>query len=147
MDFSLSDILKRFYQSILRMLYDPMRLSRIQENEIRTTGKRLTLSGYMGELYGAIWSELESGAEIGPYRRILQREFLTRVTEFLLNPPAPTPEDVVAISRYQLKQLDENLRAYLGNNPNADLVTKAHLDNCSDIINEALKAVYVKNMK
>jgi hypothetical protein len=37
------------------MHYDPMRLSRIQENEIRTTGEKLTLSGYMGELYGPIW--------------------------------------------------------------------------------------------
>lgn len=147
MDFSLSEILKRFYQSILRGLYDPMRLSRIQENEIRTTGKKLTLSGYMEELYRATWSELESGAEIGPYRRILQREFLTRVTEFLLNPAAPTPDDVVAISRYQLKQLDESLGAYLGSHPNADLITRAHLDNCSDIINETLKAVYVKNSK
>jgi len=147
LDFSLSAILKRYYQSILRMLYDPMRLSRIQENEIRTTGKKLTLSSYMGELYGAVWSELESGEEIGPYRRILQREFLTKVTEFLLKPAAPTPGDVIAISRYQLKQLDRSLGAYLGNNPNANLVTKAHLENCSDVISEALKAVYVKNSK
>lgn len=147
MDFSLSAILKRYYQSMLRMLYDPMRMSRIQENEIRTTGKKLTLSGYMGELYGAIWSELESGSEIDPYRRILQREFLTRVAEFLLKPAAPTPDDVIAISRYQLKQLDRSFETYLGNNPNADLVTRAHIENCSDVINETLKAVYVKNLK
>lgn len=62
-----------------------------------------------------------------------------------LHPAAPTPDDVVAISRYQLKQLDESLGAYLGGHPNADLITRAHLDNCSDVINEALKAVYVKN--
>jgi hypothetical protein len=129
------------------MLYDPMRLSRIQENEIRTTGKKLTLSGYMGELYGAIWSELDLGADIGLYRRILQREFLTKVSEFLLKPAAPTPDDVIAISRYQLKQLDRSLETYLENNPNADLVTRAHLENCSDVINEAIKAVYVKNSK
>jgi len=147
MDFSLSTILKRFYQTILRRLYDPMRLSRIQENEIRATRDKLTLSGYMEELYKAIWSELETGAEIGAYRRILQREFLARATEFLLTPAAPTPDDVVAIIRYQLKQLDESLGAYLGNHPDADLITRAHLDNCSDVINEALQAVYVKNSK
>jgi hypothetical protein len=147
MDFSLSELLKRYYQGMLRTLYDPMRLSRMQENEIRTTGKKLTLNDYMDELYMAIWSELESGEKIGPYRRILQREYLTRVTGFLLNPAAPTPDDVVAISRYQLKQLDESLGAYLGSHPDADLITRAHLDNCSDVINEALQAVYVKNSK
>ncbi len=132
---------------MLGMLYDPMRLSRIQENETRTTGKQLTVSDYMEELYEAVWSELGSGSKIGPYRRILQREFLTRVTEFLLKPAAPTPDDVVAISRFQLKQLEKNLNTYQADNPNTDLVTKAHLENCADVINEVLKAVYVKNGK
>jgi len=147
MDFSLSTILKRYYQRMLQMLYDPLRLSRIQENEIRTTGNKLSLSDYMGELYEAIWAEFGSGVDIGPYRRILQREYLNRVSGFLLNPPAPTPDDVVAICRYHLKQLDKNIEKYLTNHPKTDLVTKAHLQNCSDVINEALKAVYVKNAK
>ena len=147
MDFALSDYLKRYYQRILTQLYDPMRLSRILENEIRAKGKKLTLSEYMGELYSSIWKELNTGVTIGPYRRILQREHLDRTTGLVLKPPAPTPDDVIAIIRYQLKQLDKNLKKYLAENPNSDLVTKAHVENCSDVISEALKAVYVKNSR
>ncbi len=147
LDFGLSDFLKRYYNRILTILYDPMRLGRIQENEIRTKEKKLTLSDYMGELYSSIWEELDTGAPIGSYRRILQRAHLAQVTESILKPPAPLPDDVLAISRYQLKQLDKSLKGYLSKNPKADLVTKAHVEDCSDIIDEALKAVYVKNSK
>jgi hypothetical protein len=147
LDFGLSDYLKRYYRRILTILFDPMRLGRIQENEIRIKEKKLTLSDYMGELYSSIWDEINSGAPIGPYRRILQRAYLAQVTGSILKPPAPLPDDVLAISRYQLKQLDKSLKGYFAKNPKADLVTKAHVENCSDIISEALKAVYVKNSK
>lgn len=147
LDFALSDYLKRYYTRMLTILYDPLRLGRIQENEIRTKEKKLTLSDYMGELYSSIWEEVNIGAPIGPYRRILQRAYLTRVTGFILKPPAPIPDDVLAISRYQLKQLDKSLKGYISKNPKADLVTKAHVDNCSDMISEVLKAIYVKNSK
>lgn len=147
MDFALSDYLKQYYQRMLAMLYDPMRLGRIEENETRTKGKKLTLSDYMGELYSSIWEELNTEAPIGPYRRILQREYLNRVTELILSPKTPLPDDAIAISRYQLKHLDKALEGYLAKNSDADLVTKAHVENCSDIISEILKAVYVKNVK
>jgi hypothetical protein len=147
LDFALSDYLKRYYKSMLGMLYDPLRLSRIQENEARTQGKKLTLSDYLGELHASIWEEIGKGAAISPYRRILQREYLGKVTEFILKPPAPTPDDVISIARYQLKKLDTEITDYLTKNLDADLATRAHLEGCSDSIHEALQAVFVKDAK
>jgi len=129
------------------MLYDPMRLHRLQDNEIRTEGKKLTLSEYLSELYTSIWQELGEGKPVSTFRRILQREYLNSVTKAVLTPPPPTPDDVIAVYRYQLKQLEKSIRDYQKKYPNADLMTRAHLENCSDIITETLKAVYTKSAK
>ncbi len=109
--------------------------------------KKFKIIDQANQIGDSIWEEVNIGAPIGPYRRILQRAYLTRVTGFILKPPAPIPDDVLAISRYQLKQLDKSLKGYISKNPKADLVTKAHVDNCSDMISEVLKAIYVKNSK
>ncbi|UCC40134.1 MAG: zinc-dependent metalloprotease [Candidatus Aminicenantes bacterium] len=147
LDFSLANYLKTFYSSILRMLYDPMRLHRIQDNEMRTDGQKLTLGDYMSELYSAIWQEVREGKAVGNFRRILQREHLNRITGFVLKPPAPTPDDAIAIYRFQLKDLNKDIKEYLAKYPDSDPMTRAHLDNCSDIITETLKAVYTKSVK
>jgi Met-zincin/Domain of unknown function (DUF5117)/Domain of unknown function (DUF5118) len=147
LDFSLSDYLQSFYRAMTASLYDPMRLHRIQDNEMMAKDEKLTLGTYMGELFEAIWQELKDGKAIGPYRRILQREYLARATDLVLKPPAQAPEDAISISRHQLKELDKSIKDYLAAQASADLETRAHLETCTDLISEALKAVYVRNMK
>jgi hypothetical protein len=49
------------------------------------------------------------------------------------------PEDALAVCRYQLKELDKNIRSFLTAQADVDLATKAHLENCTDTIAEALK--------
>jgi hypothetical protein len=139
LDFSLAFYLKRSYQRVLNLLYDPVRLHRIQDNELRTKERRLTLEDYLSELHSAIWEEMETGEAIGSYRRILQREYLNTVTRTVLKPTPLVSGDALAISRYQLKQLDKNIADYLSRDPKVDLMTRSHLDSCSDIINETLK--------
>jgi hypothetical protein len=146
-DFSLSYYLKTYYQRILSMLYAPMRLHRLQDNETRAEGKKLTLSEYLSELYTSIWQELGEGKPVSTFRRILQREYLNSVTKSLLKPPPAIPDDVIAVYRYQLKQLEKSIRDYLKKYPEAELMTRAHLENCSGIITETLKAVYTKSAK
>ncbi len=144
LDFSVAFYIKRFYQNILRMLYDPMRLHRIQDNEIRTTEKKMKLADYLNELYEAIWQELEEGKTIGQFRRILQREYLDQVTGFVVKSSPAAPDDMIAVCRLQLKKLDENIGEYLVANPDVEMLTQAHLELCSDIIEETLKAVITK---
>jgi hypothetical protein len=139
LDFSLAFYLRRSYQRILNLLYDPARLHRIQDNELRTKERKLTLEDYLSELHTAIWEELETGEAIGSYRRILQREYLNTVTRNILEPAPLASADALAICRHQLKQLDKNIADYLSRDPDVDLPTRSHLDSCSDIINETLK--------
>jgi hypothetical protein len=145
LDFALSEYLKSFDQRMFRLLYDPLKLSRIQENESRVRGKTLTLGKYMTELHVSIWSEVGTGAAIDTYRRILQKEHLKKVSEIILKPSPPMPDDMVSILRYQLKRLDAGIKDYLAKRIDADLATRAHLESCSDSINEAIKAVFVKD--
>jgi hypothetical protein len=147
LDFSLADYLQNFYRMMAAALYDPMRLHRIQDNELMAKGDKLTLGAYMGELYAAIWQELKDGKSIGPYRRILQREYVARATDLVLKAPAQAPDDAISIYRYQLKELDKSIKSYLGVQTSVDLETRAHLENCTDLISETLKAVYIKNIK
>ena len=114
---------------------------------MRSTGEKFTLDGYLGKLDEAVWQELEDKESIGTYRRVLQREYINRVKDCILNPSAAAPDDVNAICRYLLKKLDKRIQDYLSTKPDLDLATSAHLDNCSDLIDEVLKAVYVKNVK
>jgi len=147
LDFSLADYLQNFYRIMVAALYDPMRLHRIQDNEMMAKGDKLTLGAFMGEIYAAIWQELKDGKSIGPYRRILQREYLARATDLVLKAPAQAPDDAIAISRHQLKELDKSIKTYLEAQTSVDLETRAHLENCTDLISETLKAVYIKNIK
>jgi hypothetical protein len=144
LDFSLTYFMRNFYQNILRMLYDPMRLHRIQDNEMRTTGKKLMLGDYMRELYAAIWQELTEEQPISVFRRILQREYLNRVSDIVLKPSPAAPDDMIAVCRYQLRRLHESIGMYMTRNPDMDMLTQAHLEHCSDIIGETLKAVVTK---
>lgn len=147
LNFSLADYLQSFYQMTLGALYDPVRLHRIQDNELMVKGDKLTLGNYMGELYAAIWQELKAGKAIGPYRRMLQREYVSRAIDLVLKAPVQAPDDAISICRFQLKELDKSIKDYLGTQAGADLETRAHLENCSDMISETLKAVYTKTVK
>lgn len=144
LDFSLSSYLEQFYRSILRSLYDPARLRRLQDNALLSKGKALNLSDFLAELQAAVWREVIKGEPVGPYRRILQQEWLTRVRQFILKPSPPLPDDAVTLFRYQLKQLGKSISDYLARYPELELMTRAHLENCSDLIAETLKAGYVK---
>jgi hypothetical protein len=144
-DFSLSNTLEQFYQQILNMLLDPMRLHRIQDNETSTEGRKLTLSNYFSKLHTAIWKELKEGKPAGTYRRILQKEYLDKIRTFVKNPSPPVGADVVTLCRYQLKELDKDIINYLRTYPEIDLMTRAHFEYCSDIITQSLRTDFTGN--
>jgi len=146
-DFSLSAYLEHFYRRIVRDLYDPMRLHRIQDNPLRATGKTLSLGDFLSELHNAIWQEVVEAKPVNAYRRILQRECLARISQFVLKPSSPLPEDAVPLFRYELKQLGRSIDDYLVMYPELDIMTRAHLENCSDLIAQALKAGYIKSLE
>ena len=145
LDFSLSSYLEQFYRRIVRSLYDPARLHRLQDNALLSTGKALNLNDFLAELHSAIWREVIEGKPVSPYRRILQQECLARVSQFVLKPSPPLPNDAVTLFRYELKQLGKSIADYLAKYPELDLMTRAHLENCSDLAAATLKAGYSKS--
>ena len=145
LDFSLSSYLEQFYKRMIRSLYDPMRLHRLQDNSLLSTGKALSLSDFLAELHSAIWQEVIEGKSVSAYRRILQQECLARVSQFVLKPSPPLPDDAVTLFRYELKQLDKSIADYLAKYPELDLMSRVHLENCSDLAAATLKAGYSKS--
>ena len=146
-DFSLSAYLEHVYKRIIRDLYDPMRLHRIQDNPLQATGKTLSLGDFLSELHNAIWQEVVEGKPVNAYRRILQQECLARISQFVLKPSSPLPNDAVTLFRHELKQLGRSIDDYLAKYPELDIMTRAHLENCSDLIAQALKAGYSKSLE
>jgi hypothetical protein len=147
MEFSLTHVLKQVDQNILALLYDPLRLSRILDNPQRTEGETLALEKYLETLYRSIWRELEEGRGIGPLRRILQREHLAKMTNAVLKPSPVFPDDALAILRYELKALERGIAAYFQSSPQTDLMTRAHLEDCANLVSETLKAVSIRTAK
>ena len=145
LDFSFDSSLRAFYRQILVSLYDPFRLQRIQDNESRTEGEALTLAGYLDKLHSAVWRDVSERKEIGSRRAMLQREFLVRMSELVLKPSPSTPGLAVSICRHQIKDLEKNISSYLNGKTGIDVATRAHLEDCSDIIAGILKAIPTKS--
>jgi hypothetical protein len=143
-DFSMTSYLKRMYGGIVGMLYDPLRLQRIVDNEGRVKGKTLTLGDYLGELHVSTWQEIIEKKSISKERRILQRASLKHLTGLLLKPKAPVPGDALSVTRYLLKKLDKDIDGYLQAKAGLDLMTRAHLENSLDSIRKALDAGFAK---
>lgn len=145
-DFSLTAYLKVLYRQITRMLYDPLRLQRILDNEGRVNGKSgkvLSLGKYMEELHHSVWQEVFKNAPIAKERRILQRIVLKHLTGMLLSPKNPIPGDALSVTRYQLKKLKTDIDTYIFK-AKPGVLTRAHLENCKDSIHKALEAGFTK---
>jgi hypothetical protein len=123
-----------------------MRLQRIQDNSLQAAEQSLPLSDFLGEVQAAIWQEVTEGKPISAYRRMLQREDLALVGRMLLHPPQPLPDDALTLFRYELKRLSKAIADWLAKSPQMDLMTRAHLENCADVIAETLKAGYTKDL-
>jgi hypothetical protein len=147
LDFSLSHYLESFYEQVLDVLLDPMRLHRIQDNETIAEGKTLTLGSYLGALYSAIWAELKEKKPLGIYRRILQEKYLMHVIGLAKYSSPPVPYDAVSLCHYQLKELNQEIKDYLEKTTGIDLTTRAHLEYCLSIISETSKDDFERNKK
>ncbi|HEU4844259.1 MAG TPA: zinc-dependent metalloprotease, partial [Burkholderiaceae bacterium] len=100
--------------------------------------KALSLDELYGTVQSAVWSELKTGKEITGMRRNLQREHLKRLTNVLLRPAASTPADARSLQRERGLELQREIRAALAKPGSRE--NKAHLDECYETLNQALKA-------
>lgn len=132
--------------SILNRLLDPRRLTRLAEMQVLQPEDAYPLTEFFDDLRGSVWTELEAARSIEPYRRALQRAYVSALgnlmtVELQSSPfagPAPALDrsDVRPLVRAELTTLREDVTASLRRI--RDRVTRAHLEDLGARIDEIL---------
>ncbi len=147
------DRMRGLQVGVVNRVLDPGRMQRLIEAGARNGDDSYELVEMLDDLRGAIWSELQSGAPIGVYRRNLQRGHLERMG-FLMDSDTPpivfafggvgnfltrvdvSQSDIRAFVRGELETLKREIRRALGRGP--DRVTRLHLQDAVVRIDDIL---------
>jgi hypothetical protein len=142
--------MRRLQVGVLNRVLDPGRMQRLIENEARNGNSAYTLGAMLGDLRGAVWSELLTGGSIDVYRRNLQRGYLERM-EWLMTeePAAPTfsfpgflttvnvpQSDIRPFVRGELETVKREISRALGRR--LDAATRLHLQDAVVRIDDIL---------
>ena len=125
---------------VLNDLYDPIKLGRLLEMERLQPdpNDRFTMAEMFSGIRKALWSELESGANIDSFRRNLQREHLSQLSRLLTSPKKDTPGDAIALARADLNFLRGAISGAL--TAQLDPISRAHLEDSQARIQQVLDA-------
>jgi len=118
--------------------------SRLLDSSMKTetASKALSLSELYDGMQAAIWSELRTGGDIGLLRRNLQREHVKRLVQVLTRADSG-PADVRALQRQNARELVAQLKA-AQSRAGLSKEAKAHVADCLDTLEEALKAPLIR---
>ena len=122
---------------VLRSLLNSARLVRLVEQEALSGDEAYAATAFLEDLRSGVWRELrESDVQIDPYRRELQRTYLSILSE-KLNGRRPVTNDERAFLRGELRALDSALGEALGRASNR--ATHLHLEDAQDQIASTLE--------
>lgn len=143
-DYPLHQTLLGIQSALLEQLFDPVRLSRIRDTEVKFGAENtVTIPQLMVDLTTAIWTEVQTspGKNITSNRRDLQRYHLNKMIALLTDAPKSLPADARSVARMQLKSLKSKLDSRL-EKPTYDFddYTRAHLEESRTRIERALAA-------
>lgn len=144
-------------KSVLAILLNPANLWRLHNLPSHVSEKEevFTLQDLFDGLTKSVWSELkkdplkEKPGRRKPFisasRRNLQRQYLAIWMDYFVmdRGTVSIPEDAKTLARRNLMALDEALKKVLSRK-GLDGLSQAHLAECREKIEKALKAVYVK---
>jgi hypothetical protein len=146
------DQISRTQTQLLGALFNDSRMNRLVEQEAMAsaTAPAYRLSDLLGDVRRGLFTELARGGAIEVYRRNLQRNFITLLTDKLAPlpppppappfpgfvPPAPRPDEARAMIRGELRDLDAALATAIPKT--ADRVTRLHLQDLRFRIDQAL---------
>lgn len=99
----------------------------------------LSLDEVYATLQSSVWSELQTGREIDPMRRNLQREHLQRVVAILTKGGSKLPADAVSLVRWHAVRLQAQLKAASARGA-LSVESRAHVAESLSRLTEALKA-------
>jgi len=145
-DYAWNDRVLAIQTVLLNAATSPALLARLREQETRSTAP-YRLSEHFDRLTTALWGEVGSAnpAAIrpleGPHtRRELQRVFVDRMSELVVNPPNDAPDDARALARLALSRVDARCRRALAAEGALGDNTRAHLLESRARIQRALDA-------
>lgn len=140
-DFTLAPIVLEVQTALLNQLMSDTMAVRVLDNEEKMPpgADRFRLAELHRRLAADIWGELDRGSAIRPARRELQREHLNRIAALLLRPEAQSRADARSLVRTEAEGLQRRLKAALVR-PGLENATRAHLLDCADSLEQALKA-------
>jgi hypothetical protein len=144
LDYPISDRLLFLQQVVLRSLLSPIRLSRLQDLELKTdaTEEVFKLPELFSTLQESIWTEVIDGdiGNLSSIRRALQREYVEVLSKMSLR-QVRVPEDAVTLAWYNLRSLEDQIdRTLRRQGRGLDTYTKAHLEKTRDRIAKVLDA-------
>jgi hypothetical protein len=150
-DYPWHDAVLNLQRAVLGRLFNPVTLSRIQDNELRFAPNEtpFTMAELFNGLDHAIWSELDSGAiKISSLRRNLQREHLKSLIRLTLRQgQTAVPEDGTTLARASLTSLQTRIHDVLSAGKITDSTSNAHLQETDDRITSALQAQMQKPLE
>jgi hypothetical protein len=101
--------------------------------------KTMDIADLFTWMQSAVYGDIShpKGGNIPLVRRNLQRNYASLLSQLAGKPPVGTPQDAVALARYELNALHDQIRHALSTN-SLDLITKAHLASLDDDVERTL---------
>jgi len=127
MDYSIHNSVAYIQSIVLSHLYDPLVLGRLFDNELKfkVNEEKFTMSEMFSKIKNSVWTELESSENINSFRRELQRMYLHRISEIILDENKNIPHDAISLARLDLSDIQEKIDSL--NETDLDKITIAHL--------------------
>jgi len=149
LNYPITGIISLLQSYILRELFYPIRLLRLQDLELKTTANNaLTIPELFETVQNGIWTEILANngeIKISSIRRSLQREHLEILSNMVLRKMS-IPEDAETVAWYQLKQLNNQLEITLKRSKNKmNAYTLAHLEQTRNRIQKILESEVQSN--
>ncbi len=132
------DQVRSLQVGILGQMLDPMRLGRLVEGDV-VDGVGYSLSDYMDDVRGRVWSDLEGARPVvDVYRRNLQRGYIEQLSSLMTEDERTLPSsirylgvdvsqsDIRAAARGSLRRVEAEARTAL--NRATDAATRDHLE-------------------
>jgi len=143
-DYPWHDSVLNLQRAVLNRLFNPVTLSRLQDNELRfSPGEKVfTMAEMFSGLDSSIWSELDSSAtKISSLRRNLQREHMKQLIRLTLRPGlSGAPEDAATLAAASLATIQTRIHTTLNVGKVTDPTSNAHLQETDARITAALQA-------
>lgn len=146
-DFPVHETIALWQNRILDQLLSPLTLERVADNELKTPADQdaLTVAELISRLTKSIFSEVDAiqpgeytarQPAISSLRRNLQRNYLKRVSELILNQPG----DAAVVAAAEMTELRRNVDNLLAGKIELDVYSRSHLQDISHRIGKILDA-------